>query len=374
MLFRYHCKQERFYYIISRTRNVIILNRELKMIVEKFPIVRDPEWYEAWPDLTQAADGRLICVFSECLHHDDRSYTRIMMTSSFDGGRSWSPRTPLTESTAGKDYFYNCARISRLRSGMLAITVDQIPLATWETDLDKAEVLIFYSYDNGETWSKPSATPLHGIVPERLTELPSGRLLLAAHRTYGDKLTVFLRHSDDGGMHWSDERILAADPELNLCEASLLPLGGGEVVAFLRENSLRGLDCFKCISRDNGETWSRPEAFPLSCCHRPTAGFLRDGRIFFTYRFCPGTDTQSFFGALADRESVLAEHREDVKIRVIPIDYDRAKRQDTGYSGWAELEDGKVCIVNYIVDDMLDHGQIRGYFLHLNKLILHGNA
>ena len=64
------------------------------MSIEKFSISRDPELYEAWPDAALAADGRLVCVFSECTHHGNRDYTRIMLADSFDRGRTWTPKRP----------------------------------------------------------------------------------------------------------------------------------------------------------------------------------------------------------------------------------------------------------------------------------------
>lgn len=98
------------------------------MSIEKFSISRDPELYEAWPDAALAADGRLVCVFSECTHHGNRDYTRIMLADSFDRGRTWTPKRPLTEGTRNRDYYYNCARITRLRDGRLAVSVDKMPL------------------------------------------------------------------------------------------------------------------------------------------------------------------------------------------------------------------------------------------------------
>lgn len=50
------------------------------MNIEKITISNDPALYEAWPDVTCASDGTLVCVFSECSAHCFRPYTRIMPT------------------------------------------------------------------------------------------------------------------------------------------------------------------------------------------------------------------------------------------------------------------------------------------------------
>ena len=148
------------------------------------------------------------------------------------------------------------------------------------------------------------------------------------------------------------------------------------LAAFLRENSGLGYDCKKVLSRDNGESWGEITDFPLPGCHRPVAGFLRDGRIMITYRFLQGgrgwlgSWCQNFFAALTDRESVLSEKREEASARILPVDFDRSPKSDLGYSGWVQFPDGELYIVNYIVDDAMDKGQIRGYSMFPDEFLL----
>ena len=342
------------------------------MKIAKYPISRDPVWYHAWPDVTLAADGTLVCVFNECTHHCHRPHSRIMLCESHDRGRSWTPKHPLTEATDGLDYYYNCPRIFTMPDGRIGVIVDRIPVSDKERNgMRNAAAAIYFSEDNGKTWSFPEVLPLRGIVPDKIHVLDTGRLLSSAHHIHQGVLSQFLRYSDDGGRTWSDEITVAHDPRYQFCEVSLLPMGGGVVAAFLRENSCRGLDCFKTLSFDNGETWGPVTEFPLPGCHRPVTGFLRDGRIFITYRFhqggCVGMgcSAQNFFCAVTDRESVLSGERKEAHARIIPLDYDGAAKADTGYSGWVQFNDGEICIVNYIVDDMVEKGQIRGYAVTL---------
>lgn len=343
------------------------------MNIEKFVISNDPRLYEAWPDLTLAPNGDLVCVFSECTSHCVRNYTRIMLASSSDEGRTWAPKRPLTEGTKDLDYYYNCARISTLPDGTLAVIVDRIP-RVGEGSAHLTENVVYFSKDNGETWSEPQVLPIKGIVPDKFRVLNNGRIALAAHYPYEGVLTEFTCYSDDNGKTWSEPVILAHDPRYNLCEACLIPLGDNKVAALLRENSGLGYDSFKCVSTDNGATWSKPVNFPIPGCHRPAAGPLKDGRYLVTYRFyhgggCgKGAGAQNFFGALTDRDSLLSEDRKGAATRIFPIDHDRSSRADTGYSGWVQLPDGSVYIANYIVDDALTLGQIRGYRLELDEI------
>lgn len=347
--------------------------KDVFMAIQKFTVSNDPSIYEAWPDVVLANPEKMVCVFSECTHHGDRSYTRIMLTESTDRGRTWTRKRPLTEGTAGKDYFYNCARINRLPDGRLAVTVDRV---VHGSDEQVARVLLYFSSDEGTTWTGPFETPLTGIVPDKLIELPSRRLIVSAHCSTNGKLAQFMHYSDDGGQTWSGRITVAQSPEFNLCEVSMLPLGGGVIAAFMRENSSLGYDCKKVISRDDGETWGRIIDFPLPGCHRPTAGMLNDGKILITYRFHQGGKgwlgswTQNFFAAITDRASVLAENRNDSAVRILPVDFDRSPKSDLGYSGWVQFADGEIYIVNYIVDDAPDKAQIRGYSLHMNDFYL----
>ncbi len=345
------------------------------MNIQKFTISNDPTIYEAWPDVVLTDSGKLICIFSQCTHHNDRSSTQIMLTESTDRGRTWTPKHPLTECTAKLEYYYNCARISKLRDGRLVAIVDKIPYPLGETSPQNSVNYLYFSTDDGASWSEPVETPLHGIVPDKLTELDNGRWIIAAHYKVDGKLTQFMYYSDDQGRTWGPEITVAQDARFNLCEVSMLPLGSGWIVAFMRENSGQGWDCKKVISQDNGASWGPVLDFPLPGCHRPVAGLLKNGQVFITYRFLQGGKGgfggfQNFFAALTDRESVLAANRWESSTRIIPIDYDRSPKSDLGYSGWVEFDDGEIYIVNYIVDDAIDKGQIRGYAVQQSEFIL----
>src|SRR5690606_34532479 len=126
-----------------------------------------------------------------------------------------------------------------------------------------------------------------------------------------------LWYSDDQGKSWVGPVTVASAEGLNLCEVSILPLADGALVAFLRENSGDGKDCYKSISYDQGETWSGPYRMPLPGCHRPVAGILQSGNILITYRFIQGGKgwlgawTQNFFAALTDVDSAKATERKE---------------------------------------------------------------
>lgn len=80
-------------------------------MITKHVVSCDPKIYEAWPDIALTPSGKLVCVFSECTHHCNRDYTRIVTVESTDRGRTWSAKKPVTEGTRDLDYYYNCAQI-----------------------------------------------------------------------------------------------------------------------------------------------------------------------------------------------------------------------------------------------------------------------
>lgn len=342
------------------------------MPILKFPVSRDDAMYQAWPDVVLTESGKLICVFSECTHHGNRDYTRLMLVTSRDRGRTWTPKVPLSEATHGLPY-WNCARISHLSDGRLAIVGDKIN----STGESNAINYLWFADGEGLHWEGPFPTPMTGIVPDKLLELPGGRWILSSH----DKSPVTgfleqsLRYSDNQGKTWSAPVTVASQAGLNLCEGSILPLPDGTLVCFMRENSGLGYDCFKAFSTDNGDNWTGPYHLPLPGCHRPVSGFLQSGRIMITHRFMQGGKgwvgnwTQNFFAALTDVDSAKATQRSEQWCRIMPVDFDRSPVSDLGYSGWVQFEDGEIYVVNYIVDDA-PKGQIRGYSFFESDFIL----
>ncbi len=338
--------------------------------IKKYSISKS-DFFEGWPTMAKLKDDGLICIFTRCNGHNERDNTTLMCTVSRDKGVSWSEPKPFTD-TVNKDYYYNNARIQRL-GDELVVVCDMVKAN--ERQEKPADVFLWISSDEGVTWSKPIITAANGIVPD-IKQLRSGNWLLTAHRTDSktNRLVQYCYISEDRGASWSEEITVAQDLRYNLCEASVLECDDGTLVAYMRENSWQGYDCLKTISKDGGYTWSKVYNTPIPGCHRPTVGYLKDGRVFLTYRFlqggrCKGITAENTFMAVMGGDTPQITDRNAQSTSIISLDFDRSQYPDSGYTDWIQFDDETVYIVNYIIDDW-DKCQIRGYSVDLKRIFL----
>lgn len=335
------------------------------MAIQKFIVSKDDSIYEAWPDMVKTKGGKLICVFTECEHHLDRENSRIVLCESFDRGRTWSAKVPLTEK-GKKNNFFNCARISKLNDESLVIICDKVS----GDENESSEIYVWFGDSEGNNWKDPIKYPFCGIVPDKFLQLKNGRMIIAAHfiNKENSRLEQYLWYSDDNGQSWSDKVTVAAHSDYNLCEVSILECENNTLVAFLRENSGKGFDIMKTISYDNGENWGELINTPIDGGHRPVSGLLNDGKVMITYRYIP-RGTQNVFAAFLRQEDLLETERQKQEVRIMPLDYDRNPAPDLGYTGWVQFDDGEIYVVNYIKDDA-DKAYIRGYSFYPEDVVL----
>ena len=329
---------------------------ETIMAIQRYVVSNDRSVYESWPDLLLTEKGKLICVFCECTHHGDRSYSRIMYAESFDRGQTWQPKKPMTEAIRSEGIeHWDCPRMSHLKDGRLAVTCNRVVIRDGKP---RGEIFLWFGDSEGEHWTEPFSTGFEGIVPDRLLETRSGRWIISCHTGHInglDKLQQRLWYSDDQGKTWSEPVMIGSDPRYNLCEGYILEVEPGTLVCFMRENSSEGYECIVSKSLDDGLTWSPLYTIPLACCHRPTAGILDTGEIMITYRYRQGAKkgwlgywTQNTFLAVSDKETVLTGDKEKQWVRIMPLDYDTSPESALGYTGWVQFDDGLIYVVDYI--------------------------
>jgi hypothetical protein len=147
-------------------------------------------------------------------------------------------------------------------------------------------ILAFWSRDDGDTWSEVQETGIKGFEPDRMVEMPDGRLAVGSHMMGGEPFgyTELMSCSEDGGQTWYIESRIAHDGYHRFAEGALVFLDGGKRLACVIRDSLSaGYPSWLAFSGDMGQTWSEPQMAPFAI-HRPYAKQLPDGRVLVTGR------------------------------------------------------------------------------------------
>ena len=392
------------------------------MAVEKFTISRDDSVYEAFPDLCLTDSGRVLLVYRESNGHVASEFCRLVVRSSDDAGRTWSERRVVREEdrSSGVLTAWNCPKIQQLQDGRVVLTCDKVdfPPGEWGHGMGSPHNALWFSEDEGRTWSEPVHTPVGGITPDKITELPDGRWLLPTsvrHEETGQVLQQ-ITSSPDGGQSWGAPVVICEDRRYEMCEASVVTCPGGELVVYLRENSGQRRPLQKMISTDGGATWEGPHATLNPAAQgMPVAGLTRDDLVLVTGRFTLDCDwrvddseetmqrrlarrsvvipqvpaNEDFVAGLKEDAGVVKTGTEVISAMgrtsihtfafieplasalepdvdsqrglLLPLDLDNNNLgADSGYTGWVEYEPGRFLVAAYINADA-PLAQIRGY-------------
>ena len=306
------------------------------------------EIYQGHPTTVVADDGTMFCVWT--INHGG---TCGPMARSTDGGRTWTrcdEIMPPEYRTHG-----NCP------------TLQRIPRKDGGTNLAvfscaKGGCGIVISEDNGQTWkAAPVADLSAGMPPTGLVPLKDGSVALFGQIRNSrnvhtdrpsDDQSVWMSVSKDGGWSWGAMRIVATAFEKNLCEPfALRSPDGGEIALLMRENRHRGCSMM-CFSRDEGATWTKPEAtcWGLSG-DRHEGVYLPDGRLLIAYRDrAIGASTYGqYMGWVGSYDDLRNARPGDFRVHLL---HHRGTGGfgacDTGYSGVEVLKDGTMVCTTYM--------------------------
>jgi len=256
-----------------------------------------PGHYLCFPDVRMVGGGRLLCVYRQSDQHVAQRADLLFKTSD-DLGKTWSPRQYLNTAVG------HCARITQLDDGRILV-------------LDDHSQCQFWSLDNARTFHRAPYTGAYMPLPDRVLTLAPGHFLTTAHTHRGEQARPKIRQapseqmvyaSGNQGAAWRAYSVLAFDPNLVLCEASMTRLPDGRILALMRENSFVFEPMYFCLSADNGATWSDPRPTPVAG-HRPTLGLTPSGKLLVTYRNVgPDGGTAAWMGTLDDLDNDYQVH------------------------------------------------------------------
>jgi len=317
--------------------------------MQKGIVNRDDGIWQGHPDIA-FFNGKLFVVYRESDQHKTASETKIKLAQSKDAETFLDPITISTSQDR-----YNCPRIMVIED-TLCVLCDRVEASEdyigAEDTPERTSVLLWRSTD-GETWEEPIDLGISGIVPDRIFQFHN-KFLIATHtrrrsldEPYQENLTqnVWISNSLEGP--WQQHPV-AHKSGFNFCEGSIF-YHKPRLFCVMRENSGIGRPAYYCTSKD-GVSWSPVIETRMAGCHRPVCGILRSGRLLTTYReashsFFRGYWAKNTFACLTSPDSFISNFDKSI---ILPLDHDNSSRSDSGYTGWVQLPDDSIFIVNYI--------------------------
>ena len=227
---------------------------------------------------------------------------RPLMRRSFDEGATWGK--PVECITGDIAYFVlNNDRVIQLKDGRLLFAVARSCIPDEKTFHEMAEVMTYFSDDNGATWQRGKSilqvrTPdgvQHPAQEPGVVELRDGRILMWIRTDAGCQ---YVCHSSDRGETWTEPR---PSPFVSpLSPTSIKRLPTGDLLALWNDHATRPemktrgpkwahgarTPLAAAISRDDGETWGaarliedEPDGWYCYAAIHP----LDDGTVLLAY-------------------------------------------------------------------------------------------
>jgi hypothetical protein len=303
------------------------------------------ELYQGHPTTVLMPDGKTIFAVW-CINHGGKAGP---MARSQDGGRTWTrldDRLP-----PGFRKHENCPSIYRLvdPEGKERLWVYSAWLGRFGIPMPRV-----MSEDGGQTWREmpPLGDPFYCVMTfSSIVRLKDGSYLGMYHR--GPKgadrapLEVLQTVTKDGGLSWSEPRVVARVEGKNSCEPfAFRSPDGGELCCLMRENTHKGYSLMM-FSRDEGATWTAPVDTPWGLTgDRHMGAYAKDGRLVVAFRDqAPQSPTRGHFVAWVGTYDDIRQARPgQYRIKLLHS----FAGGDCGYPGVETLPDGTIVATTYI--------------------------
>lgn len=317
-------------------------------------VIQNDDIWQGHPDVALFRN-QLYVVYRQSEKHMIAGDTSIQLVTGVVENNVFSLLTQ-PRMLAQSPHRLNCPRLSVIGDELWMICDEVLAGENYikaENEETQTRVFLWKTKD-GENWEGPIFTNITGIVPDRICSTEDG-FLIATHTQAGQThscrnmlIQNVWQNNDLMYPNWNKYN-LAASKKYHFCEGCIFRYRD-KLICLMRENSGRGLSAFLSVYDKDERIWSEPTPTRLFGCHRPVSGVLKSGRIFTTYREASHSLKKEYwakntFAHICD--FIAYDMRYGI---LLPLDHDSAHKSDSGYTGWVQLEDESIFIVNYIVN------------------------
>ncbi len=285
-------------------------------------IDKDSKKYLSFPDIIQSIKNpnRFFMVYRSGNGHHP-TVSKLVLKKSENNGRTWKTQQEFILNMEDDRLVWNCPRLSYINE-ILYIVCD----AKSSTFERIANFVTFFltSTTEGEFF-RIAETPFPGMVPDKIISF-KGKYYCANHKVKNIKneLIQLVSWSKDGKW-WYNTNTMAHDEDKQFCEASVVNMYNGYMIAYLRDNSGHKRNVYTVISED-GINWLTPKKLPIYG-QRVTA--------------IQADDSDTIVGAYRNTDncnvSLFRHNLNTDKIKILNIDKDYKRNQyNYGYTGLAD--------------------------------------
>lgn len=301
------------------------------------------ETYQGHPTTLLMPDGKtMFCVWT--VNHGGPCGP---LKRSDDGGKTWADLLPVPDNWREVN---NCPALYRLAGpagpARLFVFAGQGP---------NGSMCQSHSEDGGKTWSPMAPNGLVCVMPFcTIMPIDGGTRLLAmsnirrpGETTESHSNVVSQSMSSDGGLTWSEWRIVFDLPGCKPCEPELVRSPDGkQLLCLMRENN-RSFNAWKMVSDDEGQAWTEPAQLPASLSgDRHKACYAPDGRLVICFRdTATKSPTKNHFVAwVGAYDDIIAGREGHYRVKLLHS----YAGGDCGYPGLEGLPDGTFVATTYI--------------------------
>jgi len=357
--------------------NTPTINNLIKLTMKTGIVAQNYELFKGYPDVI-CFKNHLFVVHNEALAHASYGKTSIIISAS-----KLKPNEPSLDEPSSDDFEmqkygdfdfkdidtifkgtsgrWNCPRFSIIENKLWVFCdyIDQkypTDFGNNENNPNRTRVYMVSSSD-GFVWSQPIVTNLKGILPSKIIHYGTDYYIATHLRDLRPRGYKLWRSNMAHQFIWKTKNVSSGrwvldktikKRKLNLCEGHLF-LYGDHLACMMRENSGLGLPAYYAVRDFHKKRWSKVKETRFYGCHRPTIDKLMSENYLITYREQVSAYSDKTWAS--NTIACLTQGGDFNTFRKFPINYDTAIIPDGGYTGWVQLDDRSLVIVNYITGD-----------------------